>query len=183
MPKKDGATKRLEEAISRAQYDEPRIVTNDGGKTASLEYFGLLKIPPSNVLQDPHPAALMHLDAGNYLDQPVLAAFKAFGLNHRYHGHWRILLTYFASVHFAARRAPGRRRTWTDLELVFLLADFEEKKKRHPGKSDKAICGYIASDRDLDEGTVRRKLQDARKPKILKMFKSWIIAAGRCAVS
>jgi hypothetical protein len=180
MPKKDGAAKRLEKAISRAQCDEPWIVTNDGGKTAGLEYFGLLNIPPSNALKDAqvNPAGLMHLDAGNYLDQPVLAAFKAFRLDHRYLGHWRILLTYLAGVHFAARRAPGRRRTWTDLELVFLLADFEEKKKRHPDKSDKAICGYIASDRDLDKGTVRRKLQDARKPKILKMFKSWIMLPG-----
>ena len=50
------------------------------------------------------------------------------------------------------------------MDLLFLLADFADKKKRHPNKFDADICGYIARDRRINKETVRRKLQDARNP-------------------
>ena len=109
MPKKDGASKRLEVAISGAQYIKPWFVTNDGGKTARFEYFGLLNFPPSNVLKDAQikPAALMHLDAGNYLDQPILAAFKTFGT--RASLSWPLANIAYLSCQRSFRWAAGAR--------------------------------------------------------------------------
>ena len=165
MPKKDGAFKRLEEAIALAKLT--KLVTD--GRTVRLAYRPLLNVPSPKTDQI-NPAALMRLDEGNDWDRSILAAFEAFDLDHRYLGHWRMLLTFLASIHFSAPRRRGRKTAWTEMRLLYLLMDFQNKKERYPEKSNEDIYRFVARERSMKSATVKKKLREARKSKFCSLM-------------
>jgi hypothetical protein len=99
-----------------------------------------------------------------------IAAFKAFNLDPAAPGDLRILVRYLAFVLFGRRRA-GPRRKWTYDQLFNLYKEYEAFKARCPEMKDVEICGLLAGTGKYpsgrsgrsDAGTIRRKLQDARR--------------------
>jgi hypothetical protein len=106
----------------------------------------------------------LELDENALWDKPILDAFKAFGLDHRYVSHWRQLLGHLAYVLFPEHR-PGAPRKWTDERLCRLLADVAAYKRKNPEASDTAICIWLKKSwPEYSPGRLRRVLQDARNP-------------------
>jgi hypothetical protein len=167
MSTKDGASKRLArtiEGVKKAKELQP----------SSLVFDHLINFDDP----DSHARiarAALQIDPKESWTRPVLAAFKEFGFDPRNPFHWRNLLIYFAEAHFGKPRPGGRARGWTDEKLGQLLEDFDQLKRANPGKNESAICDSLRRDQEgrfegryknIDKGTIRRKLQDARNPKL-----------------
>ena len=166
MAKKDGASKRLARTIESVK--EARL------RSDSLVFDHLINFDDP----DSHARiarAALQIDHEESWMRPVLAAFKEFGFDPRNPFHWRNLLVYFADAHFGKPRPGGRSRGWTDEKLHQLLEDFAQLKRASPEKNESAICDSLRRDQDdrferryknLSKATIRRKLQDARNPKL-----------------
>ena len=132
------------------------------------------RIPPSLSLLDlANPDEKEKLAASLWSDEkdpllvgPMLAAFKAFGLDHRSFGDWNSLAIHLARVLFTRRR-PGPSKKWTAERLCLLLADVAAYKRKNPKASDPDICGWLHKKSYAHESSeaLRRALQDARNPK------------------
>jgi hypothetical protein len=164
MSKKDGASKRLAKAIAMAKSLEK--------PPPAKPYVGLL----SASLRQPLPAELRLDERDNAaLTHFILDAFKAFDFDHRVLINWRVLLGLLASIHFGKRASGGRPRDWSEERLYQLRADFALIKNAHPGKPDTDLCKMLLKKDEqgkfgkrryagMTAGTIRRKLQDARRP-------------------
>lgn len=150
MAKKTGASKRL------------------AGWRAFAQHGRLLPKLPEGSTGGPNRA--LRLDPASKRDQSMIAAFKAFGLDHTDPYDWRTLMIYFADAHFGRR--GGAPVVWNFERLCALFTDYVVLRERHPDKVDEDICELLSSDkrgefagryRKIRGPTVRRKLQDARR--------------------
>jgi hypothetical protein len=98
--------------------------------------------------------------------------FQEFGLDPNNPFAWRLLVYVFAETHLGQHAKRGAPRKWTDQRRCELLSDFDQIRGRNPRLSEKRICEFIKTDRQMKvryEGvsveTIRRNLQYARNPK------------------
>jgi hypothetical protein len=168
MSKEDGASKRLTKSIAFQKLRKQRSLPAPIAKPTNLPEFSVARA-------DARAHSALEIDSYNWWAKPILDAFAAFQLDHNDLYDWRLLLFYFADAHFGKRTPGGRPRTWSDERLYQLLADFALIKDAHPGKPDTDLCKkLLKSDEhgkfgkrryaDMTPETMRRRLQDARKP-------------------
>ena len=173
MSKKDGATRRLTRTIEGIKKLR-ELRSSSPAFDHDIDFDRLLNFDDPDSHATVARAALQ-IDPEERWTQPLRAAFNAFGLDPRNPFHWRKLLIYFAEAHFGKPPPGGRSRGWTDEKLSQLLMDFAQLKRANPGKNDSDICDALRKDKDgkfdgryknIDKKTIRRKLQDARNPKL-----------------
>jgi hypothetical protein len=157
MAKTEAASKRLAEEIAFAKRIEEAI--------KDPPPLSLLDLATPDQIKE--LAASLRLDEKDpFFDGPVIAAFKAFDLDHRNNADWYRLVTHLARVLFTRDRSgPGKK--WTAARLCQLLADFAARKRKHPKAPDTEICDWLhmKSYRDESSEALRRALRDARNPK------------------
>jgi hypothetical protein len=160
MAKKDAASKRLAKEIALAELLK-KVPPLLPAPPAPEELPALLQ------LGGPWPASLSLGSGRDALERPILAAFNAFGLDHRSLSDWYALVSHLARVLFPTPGPRGAKRKWTDERLCQLLADVAAYKRRHPKASDADICRWLQrkSYPDVSSEALRRALQDARNPK------------------
>ena len=170
MSRKDSASKRLARTIAHAK--RARELRTNLGNAGERDFDRDLDLDDQNKRANLAHFALQ-IDDGEWWSSSTREAFDTFGLDPKNPFHWRNLLIYFADAHFRDRGEPGRPRGWTDETLCQLLFDFAALKQAHQNKRDTEICLLLKNDKqkefggrynEIDAKTIRRMLQDARKP-------------------
>ena len=102
------------------------------------------------------------------LKGPLRIIFRKAGLNINNDDHWHQLLIFIAWAVYC--KGPGQPKSWTKKELRQILADFKNAKSVDSKLTEVAYCEKLASSQsehikyfDLKPGTLRRRLQQAKK--------------------
>jgi hypothetical protein len=144
MPKKDTAAQRLKKAIASARAPQPE--------------FSLPKLPNFSLFwrnsRNSQPADFnnpivrrSYADVATKLwpcgDEPLRAAFAAFGLDPNNPLDWSELLRIFAKIHFKPAAKRGPKRKWNDRDQIVLQIQAELIKRDYPTAKNQEVAKRI----------------------------------------